>query len=632
MLKQIGFVAPNEKMAIIAKRIFAKYGDEVLVETGSIDIGVEVAESLIKNGVKVVISRGGIAQLIRKRLKIPVIEVPITVEDIAEAILEASTAGKAIALVGFNNLFRGLKLLNPLLKINFEQVFIRSHEEIESEIIKLKQKGIDVIIGGEYQCKIADEQQLKSVLLKSGSKAIYHAYQEAKAILDTMMYERQKTEEIRAILDYTRAGYVAINKKGEITLINPAALKLNPYSNGEVLGKPLQEVYPGLMSLMDVVSSGREHFQEIISIGTANVLCDQIPLLSDQEVIGAVAVFQDIDAVQEAEHKIRNNFLAKGWYADYRLNDIKGESPAIRKSIQFAKMFSGTDSTVLITGESGVGKELFAQGIHNMSKRKNGPFVGVNCASLPESILESELFGYQEGAFTGAKKSGKPGLFEIAHNGTIFLDEISEIPLTLQGRLLRVLQEKRVMRLGSDKIIPIDTRIIAASNRNLATLVAEKKLREDLYFRLNVLRLHIPPLRERKEDIFPLASYFLEKSIKDKEIVFTESAIEALCEYVWPGNIRELRNLIERVAIMSVLEPVVSEKDIQNFLKENEPLLTCSTNNSFFSKPKINITKEEIAKSMRIAAGNKEQAARILGIHRSTLWRWLKRHQIDVDL
>lgn len=632
MLKQIGFVASNEKMARIAKKMFAKYEDEVAVETGSMDLGVEIAESLIKNGAKVIISRGGIAKTIKNRLEIPVIEVPITVEDIAEAILEASTVGKAIALVGFNNLFRGLKLLNPLLKINFEQVFISDHEEIESEIIKLKNKGIDVIIGGEFQCKIAGEQQLKSVLLKSGSKAISHAYQEAKIILDTLMYERRKMEEIRAILDYTRAGYVAINQKGEITLINPAALQLIPHYNNEPFGKPLQEVYPSLASLIDVLSTGKERFQDIISIGPTNVLCDQIALMPDKEVIGAVAIFQDIDVVQKAEHKIRKNFLSKGWHASYTLNDIKGESTAIIKSIQSAQIFSSTDSAVLITGESGVGKELFAQGIHNMSNRKHGPFVGVNCASLPESILESELFGYQEGAFTGAKKSGKPGLFEIAHCGTIFLDEISEIPLLLQGRLLRVLQEKEVMRLGSDKVIPIDTRIIAASNRNLATLVAEKKFREDLYFRLNVLRLHVPPLRERKEDIYKLAIYFLEKSMRNNKIIFTKPAIETLCNYLWPGNIRELQNLMERISIMSVLDAVVSENYVKNLLIENEPLLASFANETFLSKQKIHISKEEIVESLRISAGNKERSARLLGIHRSTLWRWLKKYQIDLNV
>lgn len=623
-MKQIGYVAPNIEMVEIAANIFKEYGDHVAIETISSDMGIQSAKKLVQQGAKVIISRGGAAIAIKNSLHFPVVEIPITFEDVAVAISQATAIGRSIAIIGFNNLLNGLELLNPLLRIDLEQVYIYDQSEIEAHVVRMKQKGVDVIIGGRMQCRVANEHNVKSVLLKSGAKAISQAYQEAKNLLDNLLKERQRAEELRAILDYTRDGYVAIDKQGKITLTNRAALNWTSYhSNPQE--KPVQEVFPGLENLADVLLSGKEYLHDITSIGSTNVLYNRIPIVLDKEVVGAVATMQDISSVQEAESKIRDNFFAKGWYANYSLADIKGESTTIKSTIEYARKFSATDSTILITGESGVGKEVFAQGIHNASRRRNGPFVGVNCAALPEGILESELFGYTEGAFTGARKLGKPGLFELAHHGTIFLDEISEIPITLQGRLLRVLQEKKVIRLGSSKVIPIDIRIIAASNRDLALLAAQNKFRKDLFFRLNVLRLNIPPLRERREDIPILATRFLERNSNGNKITLNESAANILSNYPWPGNIRELQNLMERLAITIPPNTSIDTRDIQTLLKENEPLFQGSYQNPYLAEEKEDISREKILEAIRLAGGSKEKAAVMLGVHRSTLWRWLKK-------
>ncbi|SDF21569.1 sigma 54-interacting transcriptional regulator [Sporomusa acidovorans] len=624
-MKQIGYVAPNSEMVEIAVTIFKQYGDDVAIEVSGSDLGIQSARLLIQQGAKVIISRGGAALSISNNLQIPVVEIPITFEDIADAILRASGLGGSIAVIGFENLLNGLAVLNPLLKIDIEQVYIHDQREIREKIVQLKQKGIDVIIGGKLQCQVAAEYNMKFVLLQSGPKAICQAYLEAKNLLDTLLKERQRAEEVRAILDHTRDGYVAIDKQGKITLANRAVLQWLPYHNG-YLKKSVQDVFPGLENLTDVLLTGKEYLHDITALGSTNVLYNRIPIILDKEVVGAVATLQNISSIQEAESKIRNNFFAKGWYASYSLADIKGESPLIKTTIDCAKKFSATDSTLLITGESGVGKEMFAQGIHNASNRKNGPFVGVNCASLPEGILESELFGYNEGAFTGARKTGKPGLFELAHHGTIFLDEISEIPLVLQGRLLRVLQEKKVIRLGSSKVIPVDIRIIAASNRDLALLAAQNKFRKDLFFRLNVLRLNIPPLRERPEDIPALALGFLEKNFIDNKPALSQSAADALRNYSWPGNIRELQNLMERLSI--TLSPVttIDAGDIKNLLKENEPLTP--NRHPPVNEQKTTISREQIIETLTLAGGSKEKAAAMLGVHRSTLWRWQKKYML----
>jgi transcriptional regulator with PAS, ATPase and Fis domain len=318
------------------------------------------------------------------------------------------------------------------------------------------------------------------------------------------------------------------------------------------------------------------------------------------------------------EARIRRRIHASGHVANYKFEDIIGNSPILKQTIKIAKDFSLAKSSILILGESGVGKEVFAQSIHNYSERCKGPFVAINCAALPSQILESELFGYVTGAFTGANPKGKPGLFEIAHDGTIFLDEISEMEYSLQGKLLRVLQEKKVMRLGSDSVIPVNVRIIAASNKNLKSLVNENKFRIDLYYRLNVLQLKIPSLRDRKEDIKPLAEFFLREhaSIAKPHLKLSPSAIQALTLYSWPGNTRELQNIIERVIAVHNHE-IIDANTINLMLYDTQESdnLACLIPNEL----------EEIIKALASTNGKYAEAAKKLGISRSTLWRKLKR-------
>ncbi|HCX63140.1 MAG TPA: hypothetical protein DHU59_11990 [Clostridiales bacterium] len=267
---------------------------------------------------------------------------------------------------------------------------------------------------------------------------------------------------------------------------------------------------------------------------------------------------------------------------------------------------------------------MFAQSIHNESYRKHGPFVAINCASLPENILESELFGYEEGAFTGAKKNGKEGLFELAHNGTIFLDEISEMPLSLQARFLRVLQERKVMRLGSDQIIPINVRVISATNKDIKNLVYSKKFRDDLFYRLNVLTLNIPPLRDRKDDINVLINNFCKTYIKNRNISIQNDAIDILKDSKWPGNIRQLKNFIEKLSIISNSD-IINAQIVKNMISSEPEFETTDYTNKII---KIPITKEEVYEALSISNGNKMEAANMLGVHRSTLWRLMKKYDL----
>lgn len=321
--------------------------------------------------------------------------------------------------------------------------------------------------------------------------------------------------------------------------------------------------------------------------------------------------------------------LKKGFVAKYNFDDIVTVDKYMIELKNLASLYSKTDGTILIQGESGTGKELFAQSIHNASNRCGGPFVAVNCAAIPENLLESELFGYEGGAFTGARKEGKQGLFELAHNGSIFLDEIGEIPKSLQARLLRVIQEKEIMRVGGDKIIPVDIRIISTTNRNLEKQVRNGDFRQDLYYRLNVFNLKIPSLRERKGDIALIATRllneFTDDSINESEIVKEINSL--LVSYDWPGNIRELNNIMERLSLVVLQSNSNNYRDmlkkVMNVPDEDDGdniALRISIKNGL--RDAMKEVEKNIIDTMLIKYNyDKNKVAKILKVGRSTLWR-----------
>nr|WP_321401326.1 sigma-54 dependent transcriptional regulator [uncultured Desulfobacter sp.] len=330
---------------------------------------------------------------------------------------------------------------------------------------------------------------------------------------------------------------------------------------------------------------------------------------------------------------LENSQLKEQLLGQGDFSGIIGTSPAIREVIDTAKIAAPTDANILISGESGTGKELFAKAIHTNSKRKEKSLISVNCAALSETLLESELFGHEKGAFTGADKS-RDGLFISADKGTIFLDEIGEIPLSMQVKLLRVLQEKEIQKVGSDKVTNIDVRVITATNKDLEKEVAAGNFRQDLFYRLNVINVKVPPLRHRADDIPLLAQKFLDRYTREnnKDIKgFTPMAMDALVKYGWPGNVRELENIIER-AIILCLGQYISEKDLPaNVLKDYEPDNIIGPDLSGGGKTLDEIESIALIETLRQTKGNKTEAAKILNITRTTLNNKLKRHNLDLD-
>ncbi|KOS66265.1 transcriptional regulator [Lysinibacillus contaminans] len=386
--------------------------------------------------------------------------------------------------------------------------------------------------------------------------------------------ERQLTQKLDSILNAVHEGIIGLDEKGIITLINEDAYKILQLPSINFIGKHYREILPDFQ-INETYLDQKEQLDNLFQINNRSLLVSKVPLILTKQLVGLVITFQDVTRVQRMEQEIRKKSTELGLTTKYSFDNIIGKSPLIISAKQKAVRLAKSDYTVLITGENGTGKEVFAQAIHTSSERKEGPFVAVNFAGLTETLIESELFGYEGGAFTGARKEGKMGLFELAHNGTIFLDEIGDASLSIQASLLRVLQERQVMRVGGNKIIPINVRVIAASNKNLYQMMQEGTFREDLYYRLNVLPLQIPSLRERKQDLFILIDSFL--TLNKRNLIFKPDIKSLLINYNWPGNIRELESFIHYLMVI-VEGNVVTENHIPNQILLSQKKVNSSGN------------------------------------------------------
>jgi len=583
----------------------------------------------------VIVSQGGTADAIREMVNIPVVSIEISIADFLDALLKAKDYGNKIALVSYKtDELDDLEKFKTALNIDFKISPYSNNNELKNQIRNIKNEEIVTLVNmGGCICNLAAKNGINSVLIKSSKKSIEKAIISAKNIIDLAKREKERAERLKAIIDNSVEGIIAIDKEGIITTLNPAAKKILGINNDYIIGSPIS-IFKSKFGL-NIYDDNCNQLGKVININDIPVIVNIILINVDNDQVGAIITIQEISKLQKLEQKVRNNLYNKGLVAKYSFSNIIGSSTALRKTVEQAMQFGKTSTTVLIQGETGSGKELFAQSIHNISPRREGPFVAINCAALPENLLESELFGYEEGAFTGAKKGGKLGLFELAHKGTIFLDEIGEIPLSLQSRLLRVLQEKEVMRIGGDCVLNVDVRIIAATNLDLFKMVEEKKFREDLYFRINVLNLKIPSLRERKDDIPFLVKHFIElmnhKHGTSIESI-TEDGMKLLKQYDWLGNIRELENFIEKMVILSNI-CIVNKDFIEQLLKEHIPsryIIRVSAIDNYedtlmIKRGSLKDMEAQIIEVMSKEIKNdKVLLAEKLGISRSTLWKKLK--------
>ncbi len=621
------------------------YELEIVMATGFSDIIGK------KFNTDVIVTRGGIAQYLRTHEDFaPVVEVPVSGNDLVHTLYECKQKLniKTAAIIGTTSMIIGAERLSKIVGIDIKTFLSMDDDRIAHIVKKAMDMGFKTIIGGVRTSACANESGAEGIFIKTGQEAIWQAITEAKRAAYISRREQEKSERYKAIIDYAYEGIIALDKTGAISVFNTAARKTLKIPEEDLMGKDVEEIllHSGMKNL---ISSEKKTLDELVGYENIQLSVNMVPILLKGDNAGKVITFQDVSSIQEAESRIREKIHTRGHIAKHTFNDIIGTSDRIVESIDMARDFSTTDSNILIWGETGTGKELFAQSMHNFSPRRKGPFVAVNCAALPESLLESELFGYAEGAFTGAVKGGKPGLFELAHKGTIFLDEISETTLKLQGQLLRVLQEKEIRRIGHDRIIPVDVRVISASNKDLTSLVHDGLFREDLYYRLNILKINLPPLRDMGEDILLLADsftkYYCQKSGRN-EIRLSSRAKELLKKYRWPGNIRQLRNICERLVVLNKFE-FIEGADVEKIIFEesftaleankkklygtthyNEDVTPFPPKNTgseaSFKDGLKQLEKEKITAALVKSGYNKAKAGRILGMNRTTLWRRMK--------
>jgi PAS domain S-box-containing protein len=628
---KIAFISPYKKLADRYQEICDQLGEKHEVYIGDLQEGVAIAKELKKKGVDAIVSRGGTALAIAEVSEnIPVIEIQVTGFDLIRILNEARQESKQIAIVGFEPFTYGIDGLANIMDINIEvhtlkKEWYNQKDKIKNELLSIKDKGFNCIVGDNISVKITKEMNLKAFLIRSGKEAITKAILEAKKIAEVRKTEIEKAKRVHAIIEYANEGIISIDEDANIRNFNPRAEEIFAKEGYKIIDKNINDILPEL-NLNKYMNEHHNTLSKIWDFKGKEIVGNVIPIFIDNKSKGLVITVQETDNIRKVEEKIRKKLYLKGYTAENTFNHIIGESEVILAKIEEAKDYAQVKLPLLILGETGTGKELFAQAVHNYSSRSNRPFVAFNCAALPEDLLESELFGYVKGAFTGADNKGKAGLFEQAHGGTLFLDEIGEISKSIQSRLLRVFEERKIRRIGDDKNTPVDVRLILATNRNLINLVRDGKFREDLFYRINVLSLDIPPLRERKEDIPILTKYFIKKSqIKTNKLIqsISNKGLDYLKSYNWPGNVRQLENVIEKLIIRSVdgyisFDLVKEAVESIKYPNQDKSDIRWNLNKS------LEAIENDIIKAVLAEENyNKKATADRLGIGRTTLWRKL---------
>lgn len=584
----------------------------------------------------VIVSSGGTAFFLMESASIPVVQIDFSPLDIINS---ANSLPKEIKKVGYVNFGRPVLDMDSVKNLTDKEIrqYIYGKNRVKygrsdilKAIVEAKNDGCEAIIGGNVACSIAAKNGLIAIETQlceeSACQAIYRAYEAHNAYI----MERRRSQIMYAAMDALSEGICVADENDTISVINQAAVSMLGGTSADYRGRKLSSI--PLETMRRKTDPSRDESDMLENIRNVTLNISRIPIRMDKSYLGTVSTFQDVSRIQLLEGMIRKNLSKKGFSAKYHFTDIITKNSKMKTLKKLAEMYAATDSPVLIEGESGTGKELLASSIHNASRRSVGPFVSINCGAIPENLLESELFGYVSGAFTGAAREGKAGVFEMANNGTIFLDEISEMPKDLQNRLLRVLQEKEVMRIGDNKITPVNCRVISATNQNLEKMVDTGAFRADLYYRLAILKLDMPPLRERSDDIESLCRFFLsDKNQWDLAQEDIDHIVRQLADmqYDWQGNIRELENICTRLGILYSIGGGSSEEDMKPVLPtrrkpagESGIVITLSDQLTLQDMVR-EAERQYITAILRQNNNNQSKTARQLDIGRTTLWRKL---------
>ena len=604
---------------------------EILIVDKAYGEAVDMVQALRGTGeMDVVVSAGSNGSYLREHLDLPVVMVRPGGFDIMRGLALAAAQARRMAVVTYGGMPAELQEFVDGFGLPVELRTYRSEIDAQACVQELRRLGVERVLAPGLVVDLARDCGMDGVLLYSQG-AVREALEAAIELARVARAEAARRDRLNTILAQLRDGVVSVDADERVETVNPAMEAWLGQPAQALLGRRLSELHPEL-DLRPTLRSLERQQDAVQQVGGRTAVVTRMPILEQGRLTGAVLVCQDPAAIQRLDRSLRSrSHQGASRHARYELADLVGDSPAMQRVREQARACAQSAATTLIIGESGTGKELLAQGIHRASGRRAQPFVAVNCAAFPDSLLESELFGYVEGAFTGSSRGGKVGLFEAAHTGTLFLDEIGEMPLSLQTRLLRVLQEKEVLRIGAIEPTPVDVRIIAATHRDLAAQVREGLFRQDLFYRLNILVLRLPALRMRSQDLPMLVAHLAAKvaqrlggaSAPDPGLL--DDLLQAGRSYAWPGNIRELENLIERLTVLGAerADRPLSLADIAPELLAAEP-----APGQAGEELREQRERSEQAHLLRVreqCGGNRELAAVRLGISRTTLWRKLRK-------
>ena len=621
-MKPIALLVNSEDMFTTVKDAIAHAGAEDDVEmimTHTYEESLKIARNYKAAGGLCIIARGGHARYLRaSNLGLPITAIPFMGNDIAAMLVRATNEWGEFAVIGNATMLQLTRELERPIGAKIHYYETRQWVDFDTILSQLRDAGIKAVIGGYDVTRAARAYGIHDYCIRTSEYEIITAIIEAKGVVSALVRDQHWDKLFEAALDTISEGVVVIDGKGAVSHANRRAIKLLG-TDGELDGLPL----PEMQAMKDkALGEGAPIYDELYEYNDYKFTASFLPIREQENSL--VIVMQEVEYVHKIERKIRQKLANKGLIAKNSFDNICAESPILKKSVQTAKRYAVANSSVLISGETGTGKEMFAQSIHNYSRRRGEAFVAVNCATIPANLLESELFGYVEGAFTGAKRGGKMGLFELAHKGTIFLDEIGETSLDMQARLLRVLEEHEIMRVGDDKVIPVDIRVIAASNRDLKKMVDDGSFRSDFYYRLDVLSMKLPPLRDCKENIETLIHNFTARYASEngrRPLEYAPEAMKLLVDYEWPGNVRELKNVVERL-VVTCGDDCIDAGRVMDALHITAPLpvKTAPSGEGTLDEAEMRLIKRTLAE----CGGNKTQAAKRLGISRPTLHRKLR--------
>ena len=620
-----------EKAEMLIKQENYQNIDVVVAASGRQET-VKCAQTLAAAGAEIIITRKGTRRIVEEVTNLKVVSLNNSLSDYLWMLKERGlhTPG-LIAFFSYDPMSSDILQMCEMLEVQTKNYIFKSFADCRGCVERALKDGAVFSVGGAWTDPWAKRLGLPHVIVENSVETILNALESATQLRRVQVEEAEKqclfktqSEMYQAVLDFTHDAILAIDENGRIQVLNPPAERIMGCRAADSVGQPVEAILPNTL-LPEVLESGEKQLDQIMQIHQTLCNTNRIPILVDGQRRGVVATFQDVKQLQNSEQKIRLKLHEKGLVAKYAFNDILGDSPAIRSTIQIARSYAASRASVLILGETGTGKELFAQSIHNASDRRDGPFVAINCAAVSNSLLESELFGYEAGSFTGASRGGREGVFELAHGGTLFLDEIGEIPRETQVELLRVLQEKEIRRVGGSRVIPVDVRIIAATNKDLLQETVEGRFREDLYYRLDVLDLKLPPLRERGDDVKILGLHLFRQLPGGKDPIMQSQflyLLEQVGPYQWYGNIRELQNFVERANILmrNAGASSVTVSDILRRRAEPAPEPCQETESR---------DRRAIEAALHNHPGSMADAARSLGCSRQTLWRKMKKYGIQ---